>query len=309
MKVLMMIKSKVDKNTQIMQSISAYLSEKASTGSLSKNTIINRKYELNRFYNFCKSHNIIFVGKIHKNAILRYLKSLNVSKSTKVTIMHILSAYMDFLVQEGAILENYAAILEKPRNNYPEADYLEFWEVEKLFQTEAGTATPKTVDRNLLLMSLFFTLCLRASEAVTLKMNDVRLELKQIWIRRKGGHIAKLPLNDDITGQFLNWYTARENYAGANSKWVFLSSRGNPLTTRQARYVVSNALERARICKRKNGTHLLRHSGATLRLKNGEDIKVIQYILGHRSLATTEKYLHFNEKDLKEMVDRSPKLI
>jgi site-specific recombinase XerD len=300
---------KKGRSIEIYTSIDEYLSEMQAIGKLSQTSIINRKYELIRFAKFCISHKIEYAEKIHKNIIIQYLKSIKVVKTTKTTIMHILCMYMDYLVKEGAIQDNYAAILDKPTHNSPEADYLEFWEVEKLFQTEAGIATPKTVDRNLLVMSLFFTLCLRASEVVNLKLDDVRLELKQVWIKRKGGKIAKLPLNDDIVEHFLNWYDTRQQYLGSDTSWVFLSSRGNPLTTRQARYIVSNALKRANIIKRNNGTHLLRHSGATLRLKRGEDIKVIQYMLGHSSLATTERYLHFNENDLREMVDRSPKIL
>lgn len=304
-----MIKFTPERLLTIESSINEYLSEKEAIGKLSKTSVLNRRYELKRFLNFCISHNIKNSEKIHKNIIIKYLKTLNVAKTTKRTIIYILSMYMDFLVKEGIVADNYASILEKPKNSYPEADYLEFTEVEKLFQSEASDATPKTVDRNLLVMNLFFTLCLRASEVVNLKIEDVRLELKQLWVKRKGGKVAKLPINDDLIEQFLNWYVIRKAYYGTDTHWVFLSSRGNALTTRQARYIVANALERAGICKRKNGTHLLRHSGATLRLKRGEDIKVIQYMLGHSSLATTEKYLHFNETDLKEMVDRSPKLL
>ena len=299
---------KPERSIEIVESINEYLSEKQAIGKLSNTSVVNRRYELIRFSKFCISHKIKYSEKIHKNIVVHYLKTIKVAKTTKTTIMYILSMYMDYLVQEGIIQDNYASILDKPRNNYPEADYLEFWEVEKIFQTEASLATFKTVDRNLLIMNLFFILCLRASEVMNLKLEDVRLELKQIWMRRKGGKIAKLPLNDDLVEQFLNWYTIRFQYQGADTQWVFLSSRGNPLTTRQARYIVSNALKRANIFKRKNGTHLLRHSGATWRLKRGEDIKVIQYLLGHNSLATTEKYLHFNENDLKKMVNRSPKL-
>ena len=289
--------------------IDAYLSERQATGALSKTTVVNRKYELLRFKKFCNDHNIHEAERIHKNIVIRYLKNLKVARTTKTTIMHILSMYMDFLVKEGVILDNYAALLEKPKNVYPEADYLEFTEVEILFQSEAQLATSKTVDRNLLIMNLLFTLCLRASEVVNLKNDDVRTESKQIWVKRKGGKLAKLPLNDDLVEQLWNWHTARDEYYGNDQPWLFLSSRGNQLTTRQARYIVANALDRSGICKRKNGTHLLRHSGATLRLKRGEDIRVIQYLLGHSSLATTERYLHFNESELKKMVDRSPKLL
>ncbi len=304
-----MVKMNNITDNSIETSIHDYLSEKQATGALSKTSIINRRYELFRFKKFCNGHNIYEARKIHKNIVVRYLKTLKVARTTKTTIMHILSMYMDYLVREEIILDNYAALLEKPKNSYPEADYLEFEEVEKLFQTEAKLATAKTVDRNLLIMNLLFTLCLRASEVVNLKEEDIRTDLKQIWIKRKGGKLAKLPLNDDIVEQVWNWYAIRDEYFGSDTPWVFLSSRGNQLTTRQARYIVSNALNRAGICKRKNGTHLLRHSGATLRLKRGEDIKVIQYLLGHSSLATTERYLHFNESELKSMVDRSPRLL
>lgn len=288
--------------------IEDYLNEKNVLGVLSDTTIQTRRYELNRFVRFCKSKGMVKPHEIDEDIIIKYFASLNISKMTKSTLMFSIQKYFDFLLKKKIILKNYMSELEKPKFIYPDTDYLEFDEVEKLFQIEADMATPKTVNRNLLLMNLFFTLCLRANEATGLKFNDIRLDQEQIWVKRKGGQIAKIPLNKNIINQFSAWNLDRLHYNGADSDYIFLSTRGKQLTTRQARYVVSNALKRAGIKKRKNGCHILRHSGATYRLNKGESIKVIQYMLGHVSLATTEKYLHFNENEFKNIIKRSPEL-
>jgi site-specific recombinase XerD len=289
----------------ITESIEAYLNEKRILGVLSESTVRSRRYELNRFAKFCYKKGIKLTFQIKKNTVIEYLSSLKVLKITQTTIMHVITTYMKYLLENEAVIKNYAAELSKPKTPYPEADYLNLTEVENLFQTELETATPKTVARNLLLMNLLFTLCLRAGEAIGLKINDVGIDSKQIWVKRKGGKIMKLPLNNELINHFKNWYEVRRTYQGSDSEFVFLSSHGKPLTNRQAGYIVSNALNRAKIEKRKNGCHILRHSGATFRLKRGEDIRIIQYLLGHKTLHTTEKYLHFNEDELKKMVEKS----
>lgn len=293
---------------QLEKSVQKYLEEKEVLGTLSNSSIKNRRYELLRFIAFCKKNGIDRPTRIDEDIILDYLKSLNTAKYTQITMLFTLSSYMNFLVKKQIINENYAAKIDKPKMNYPEADYLEFYEVKKLFSCETKTAPRKVKDRNILLLNLFFTLCLRASEAVELNFSDVKLELKQLWIKRKGGKIVKMPLNDELITQFNKWLLMRKEYKGHETNFVFLSSQGNRMTTRQARFVVSNAMRKAKIEKRKKGTHILRHSGATYRLKNGENIRIIQKMLGHKSLAVTEKYMHFNEVELRDMIDRSPKM-
>ena len=296
----------------IKESINDYLKEKHILNILSDSTVHARKYELFRFAKFCNENGIDVPSKLNTSIIIDYISYLKVFKKikkfTQSTIMSILKAYFEYLFVKDIISQNFAATLEKPKFVYPDADYLEFEEVKKIFWFESEMATNKTVARNLLLINMFFTLCLRASEVVNLKMQDIKIELKQIWIERKGGIIVKFPINDEIIDHLVDWFRTRELYQGSNSDWVFLSTRGNQLTARQARSIVSTAMKRAGIIKRKNGTHILRHSGATHRLKNGENIKIIQDMLGHKAMASTEKYLHYSEKDIKEMIDRSKKL-
>lgn len=290
-----------------------YLDEKQSLNLLSQSTVLSRRYELFRFSDFCNENGIDRPTRIDTDIIIDYLSNLKnkkkISKFTQLTILKTITAFLEYLFTKKIIIKNCASEIERPKVIYPESDYLEFEEVKKLFWFESEMATPKTVDRNLLLLNMFFTLCLRANEVVGLKINDIKIDIKQIWINRKGGVVVKFPLNDEITEQIGNWLRVRETYSGSKSEWVFLSSRGNKLTTRQSRFIVSKAMERAGIIKKKSGTHILRHSGASFRLKNGGNIRIIQKMLGHATIKSTEKYLHFNDDDVKEMIESSPKLI
>jgi site-specific recombinase XerD len=240
--------------------------------------------------------------------VISYLKEQNISNASKMGILYVLGSFMDYMVDEEILLDNIAANIRKPKIYPPKTDYLTFDELERLFQSEAQNAHPKTIDRNLLLFSLFTDLCLRVSEVINLKLEDVRLETQEIWVTRKQNKTDKIPLHDDIVNKFLNWYEIRPEYKGNELDWIFLSNQGQQLKRRQVHYIVSQALRRANIVKRKQGPHLLRHSGASLKAQAGENLIMIQYLLGHENLNTTRRYLHFDWEELKKMVGRSPKL-
>jgi len=299
---------KAKRNISVFDAIGEYLFEKEATETLSSTSVYNRKYELSRFAKFCKSHNVENTADIQKNLILSYLMEQKISKSSKLGIIYVLIGFMDYMVDEELILDNVAASISKPKIYAPKADYLTFDELERLYQSEAQNSPPKVTDRNLLLFSLFTDLCLRVSEVINLKLEDVRLDSQEVWVTRKRSKTDNMPLNDDIVGKFLNWYAIRPKYKGNELSWVFLSSHGQQLKRRQVHYIVSQALKRAKIVKRKRGPHLLRHSGASLKARAGENLIIIQYLLGHENLNTTRRYLHFDWEDMKEMVGRSPAL-
>lgn len=290
------------------KAIEKYLKENSALKTLSETTITIRGYELKRFAKFCNAKKTIRPTQIDEDIIIEYMASLNTKPFSKKSILYTLRSFLEYLLKKQIINSNPTSNIDKPKVAYPEADYMTIDEVKKLFNIEKALATPATVYRNLLLLELFFTMCLRASEAVGMKFDDVNLSSKHIWIKRKGGDVVKLPLNQHIADRFDIWFNARKKYNGSDSEFVFLTSRGSQMTTRQARYVVHNAMKRADIKKRKSGTHILRHSGASHRLKKGENIRVIQKLLGHKTLSTTEKYLHFDETEVEGLIYRSETL-
>lgn len=290
----------------------SYLKEEYLLGHITKSSLHVKRYTIFRFLDFCNNNNINDLNYIDENIVIDYIfhlkESSKISNITQSNTHYNLKAFFKYLFRKKIIKENFMDDIEGPKFNYPEQDYLEFYEVKQIFNSEKNYATKKTVSRNLLLISMFFTLCLRSGEVVGLLMDDIKLESKTIWIKRKGDIITKFPLNTELMEQIEDWIEVRNDYINSDNDFFFLSNRGKQLTTRQARYIIYNAMKRAGIEKRKMGTHILRHSGATYRLKNGENIKIIQKMLGHTSIATTEKYLHYNESEVKEMINRSPRL-
>jgi integrase/recombinase XerC len=296
-----------DRQVSVEKAIEEYLLYNKSIGTLSNSSIFNRRCELARFMRFCYAKDLNNVTEIDKHLVISYLSELNVQNNSKKTIMMILAAFFDYLVTENLVLDNYLANVKKPKTYLAESDFLDLDEINRLFYAEAQNATEQLVDRNLLLLSLFTVLCMRVAEVIQLKQSDVHLDKKQIWVKRKGGKIAQLPLNEDLIDRFMNWFETRKSFKNAETvSWVFISTRGRQMTIRQARNVVSHALKKASIHKRKNGPHLLRHSGATLYLRQGEDIKTIQYLLGHSNLSTTSRYVHSDSDTLKESINKCP---
>ncbi|ETR72522.1 MAG: Tyrosine recombinase XerD [Candidatus Magnetoglobus multicellularis str. Araruama] len=296
-----------DRQISIDEAIEEYLAYSQSIGTLSATSVFNRRCELVRFMRYCHNKQIQGVTEIKKHLVITYLGSLTIQNNSKKTIMMIMTAFFDYLVTEGLILDNLVANIKKPRTFLPEGDFLSLEEINRLFYAETNNTSEKLVDRNILLLSLFTVLCMRVAEAIQLVKTDVHLNERQVWVKRKGGKIARLPLNEDLVDRFNNWFDERVNFKNADKvPWVFVSTHGRQMTIRQARNVVTNALKKASISKRKCGPHLLRHSGATLYLKQGEDIKTIQYLLGHANLSTTSRYVHSDSDTLKNSINNCP---
>jgi integrase/recombinase XerC len=296
-----------DRQITIEDAIEEYLLYNKSIGTLSDTSVFNRRFDLLRFMRHCHNKGRKNVTDLDKHVVITYLGGLSIQNNTKKTIMMIMAAFFDYLVTENLVLDNFLANVKKPRTFLPEGDFLNLDEINRLFYAAAQNGSEKLIDRNLLLLSLFTVLCMRVAEVIQLQQSDVHLDKKQVWVKRKGGKVAHLPLNEDLVDRFTNWFDVRNSFKNAeNVNWVFLSTHGRQMTIRQARNVVSFALQKADINKRKNGPHLLRHSGATLYLKQGEDIKTIQYLLGHSNLSTTSRYVHSDSETLKQSINKCP---
>ena len=137
----------------------------------------------------------------------------------------------------------------------------------------------------------------RVSELVNIKVDDIDFNNRRIRILGKGnkerivyyGEYAEEILKEYINSREKN----KENY-------LFMNSKGNKLTDRGVRYIIDNIMERLSV-KTHVTPHVLRHTFATDMLNNGCDIKVVQELLGHSSLRTTEVYTHVTNERLKEV--------
>jgi integrase/recombinase XerC len=290
----------------ISESAKNYIAQNVAMGVLRKTSAYNRGKELDRFSRFCADHGIVHPQDIHQNIIIQYIGSLKVTQGTKNTIIMILSAYMNYLVDQELVLDNIAANIKTPKTRYPQSDFLTEHEINLVFRKVAESSSKKFVDRNLLLFNLLFQVCLRGTEVCNLRIKDVRIDNGEpkIFVRRKGGKEADIPLNQDLVEMFEVWLDIRKTFRGAQEfPWVFLTSHGTQLNRVQIHDLVKRAILSAGLVKRKMGPHILRHSGASLLSEKGASPQEIQFLLGHESLNSTQRYLHFNKERLRNTVN------
>lgn len=290
-------------NTPVETAVESYLRKESSLGRLRPATIRNRRIELGRFARFAVSKKIDHAHEINRNLVTAYIGSLNIGNATKATTVVIIRAFLDYLVEEYLLMDNFLHGMKPPRSFRPEADYLAREEIDALFGAIAENSREKSVDRNLLLFSFLTVLCMRVSEAAGVRLQDVDLKAATIWVHRKGGKLVKLPLNTDLRQKIDTWLEKRKEWPGADSGWLFLSNRGGCLSVRQIQDLTKGFLKSAGILKRNMSPHLLRHSGASFYLATGTDIKTVQNLLGHSNLATTSRYVHAGEKAMEDAIN------
>jgi site-specific recombinase XerD len=147
--------------------------------------------------------------------------------------------------------------------------------------------------RNRALVELVYSAGLRSREAVDLDLGDVEFEQELVRVRGKGGKERAVPLGEEAAawvGRYLR--EARPQLARGAEDALFLSTRGRRLDTSSLRRLVPHP-------------HRLRHAFATHLLEGGADLRVIQELLGHSSLSTTQVYSHVDGRRLRKVYDRS----
>ncbi len=164
-------------------------------------------------------------------------------------------------------------------------------EVEKLLEVVDGDS-PLAL-RNRALLELLYSAGLRSAEAVSLDLGDVDFEREVVHVRGKGGKERVVPLGEEAAYQLARYLGGGRPAlaAGANDA-VFLSVRGRRLDTSTVRRLLRHP-------------HRLRHAFATHLLEGGADLRVIQELLGHSSLSTTQIYSHVDVRRLRRVYDRS----
>jgi site-specific recombinase XerD len=147
--------------------------------------------------------------------------------------------------------------------------------------------------RNRALVELVYSAGLRSAEAVGLDLQDVDFEQELLHVRGKGGKERTVPLGEEAAYRLsLYLREGRPQLAAGAENAVFLSARGRRLDTSTLRRLTPNP-------------HRLRHAFATHLLEGGADLRVIQELLGHSSLSTTQIYSHVDGKRLRRVYDRA----
>ena len=213
-----------------------------------------------------------------------------------------------FIVDEGFRDDDPAAAIAGPKAVRQTPDALSFEDVDRLLHAASATSGKLGV-RLRCLMELLYATGLRVSELVGLPVRAVRGDPDMILVAGKGGRDRMVPLSDPARAALRAWLALRDAEPGAaDNPWLFPSRGATGHLTRSRFFqMIKNLAASAGVDPVRVSPHALRHAFATHLLQNGADLRVIQTLLGHADLATTEIYTHVLDDRLKQLVfDRHP---
>ena len=211
-----------------------------------------------------------------------------------------LRRFFGFLVDEGLRSDDPSAALPRPRLERPLPRILDEAEIERMFEAaedRASSGEPRAL-RNLALLELLYGSGLRASELVGLPRGAVRPGQPFLMIRGKGDKERLAP----ISGRALDAVGKWVEVAPPGSIWLFPSGKSHLSRMRLFQIVKAMAADAA-IAPERVSPHVLRHAFATHLLSGGADLRVLQSLLGHADIATTQIYTHVDSARLVELVN------
>jgi integrase/recombinase XerD len=284
------------------------------------NTLAAYRRDLEDFASVLKRSGQTF-ARADTAALRAYLANLDERGFKSSSVARRLSAMRQlfrFLYAEGRRADDPAAVLSGPKRSRPLPKVLSIADVDRLLTTahmratqetgegdddEASSATRLRAARLACLLEVLYATGLRVSELVALPATAARSDARMLVVRGKGGKERMVPLNDTAKRMMADYLARLSESGAAPSKWLFPSFGESGHLTRQhfARDLKTVAAA-AGIASDRISPHVLRHAFASHLLHNGADLRVVQTLLGHADISTTQIYTHVLEERLKSMV-------
>lgn len=269
----------------------------------SDNTIEAYRHDLLMLLDFLKEHDLqptdVKLDDLQQFAVTLHEKGV-VAKS-QARILCGVRAFYRFLLLDGYIDADPSELLESPKLPFHIPEYLTLEEVDQL-EASFDMSKPES-QRNRAIIEVLFSCGLRVSELVNLKLSDLYLEEKFVRVIGKGNKERLVPISDKAIHELELWFSDRchLDIKKGEEDYVFLNRRGSHLTRVMILIMIKRQAEEAGI-KKVISPHTLRHSFATALLKGGADLRVIQALLGHEDIGTTEIYTHIDSTMLREEI-------
>lgn len=288
--------------------IDKYLDYLKYEKKLSSNTLKSYQNDLSMFCNYYKNKDLknITASDIHK-----YIQHLSSKSSATVAhLITVINSFYTFMSSEINGFVNPCENIISPKKELKLPNYLTEEEVNRLLDIETKDAY---TFRNKAMLEVLYATGMRISELINLKFLNLDLDNDFIRVMGKGSKERLVPISDIAKESlviYLNNYR-KTLLKNKNSDYLFINNQGNPIS-RQGFFKIIK-----KICLEKNimknvSPHILRHSFATHLLAHGADLRVIQEMLGHSDISTTQIYAHLiNEKlkkDYEEFHPRSHKI-
>ncbi|MEC4005558.1 site-specific tyrosine recombinase XerD [Flavobacterium sp. SUN052] len=289
--------------TTYIKSYQSYL--KIERG-LSKNTIDNYSFDIERLCLFLESNEIaISPIKISEETIQQFIYSVSkdVNARSQARIISGLKSFFSYLIFEDYRNDNPMELIEAPRLGRKLPDTLATDEIDAIIN--AVDLSKPEGERNQAMLETLYGCGLRVSELVTLKISDLFFDEGFIKITGKGNKQRFVPISPITQKYILQYKNFVRNHLPiqkGHEDTLFLNRRGKQLTRAMIFTIIKELAVKISLNKAIS-PHTFRHSFATHLLENGADLRAIQMMLGHESITTTEIYVHLDRKHLTQIMN------
>lgn len=274
--------------------------------SLSPNTIEAYIRDISRLSEYSIiSEQGISPDKIQLNHLRNFVIGLNkigISERSQARIISGIRAFYLYLIMEDIIIDDPSELLEAPKLGRKIPEVLSLNEIDKIIA--AIDLSKELGHRNKAIIETLYACGVRVSELINMKLSEFYPDIGFVKVTGKNNKERIIPIgNEAIKSIELNIKFDRKNLniAKGNEDFIFLNRRGKKLTRVMIFHIIKELSELSGI--RKNvSPHIFRHSFATHLLEGGADLRVIQEMLGHESILTTEIYTHMDTNYLKEAI-------
>lgn len=288
------------------------------------NTLLVYFYDLRIFFRFMKIHrniadknddfekiiisdiDIKLIRTITLSDLYSYMSfvtnsrtNYSIARARKVAS---LKSFFNYLTNKAKVLDvNPASELESPKIMKRLPKYLNIDESKQLLSSIDG----KHSERDYAIITLFLNCGLRLSELVGININDIRNE--SLTVIGKGDKERNIPLNNACIEAIKSYMKVRPANEIKDRNALFISDRKRRISKELVQKTVKKYIKQSGLDPKRYSTHKLRHTAATLMYRYGKvDIRALQEILGHESIATTEIYTHLDNQQLKNAVESNP---
>jgi integrase/recombinase XerD len=294
----------------VARAIRGYLDHLAVERGLAANTLVSYRRDLRRYAQVLESLGIAALGDVAAAHVSEYLARLRtgdgdhapLSASSSARALIAVRGLHRFALREGITVDDPARVVRPPTppRRLPKAIPLD--DIEALLEAASAPAGPLAI-RDRALLELLYGTGARISEAIGLAVDDLDRESRTVTLHGKGGKSRIVPVGSyalDAVDDYL--VRARPGLAasGRGTAALLLNSRGAPLSRQGAWAVLRAVAERAGLSA-SISPHTLRHSFATHLLDGGADVRVVQELLGHASVTTTQVYTLVTVDRLREI--------
>ena len=273
------------------------------TKGLSDNTITSYLLDLEKLEAYCDEHHLDIVHLELGDLQQFVYDSFSASSNAKTQARNLsgIRSFYRYLVYQRYIEQDPSELLEQPHIEHHLPAVLTVEEIDAIMASIDLSSNEG--HRNRAMLEMLYGSGLRVSELTELKLSNMYLDEGYMLINGKGSKQRLVPISPVAKKWFDYWKEERSHWRidAKATDYAFVNRYGRPLTRAMVFTIIKRLVEAAGIHKVVS-PHTLRHSFATHLLQNGADLRIIQQLLGHESLATTELYTHINVQDLREAI-------